>query len=69
MIERFNATFIPQIAKLQNQESNNWDEYLAPVVFAYNTGVHSTTEYSPYQLLFAENQDYLQINQYHHYIS
>ena len=46
MIERFNATFIPQIAKLQDRENNNWDEFLAPVVFAYNTGCHSTTQYS-----------------------
>ncbi|CAF1479320.1 unnamed protein product, partial [Adineta ricciae] len=52
MIERFNATFIPQIAKLQDRENNNWDEFLAPVVFAYNTGTHSTTGYSPYRLLF-----------------
>ena len=52
MIERFNATFVPQIAKLQDKESNNWDEFLSPVVFAYNTGIHSTTNYSPFQLLF-----------------
>lgn len=52
MVERFNATFIPQIAKLQDRENNNWDEFLAPIVFAYNTGCHSTTEYSPYELLF-----------------
>jgi transposase InsO family protein len=52
MVERFNATFVPQLAKLHDRESNNWDEYLSPVVFAYNTGIHSTTEYSPYQLQF-----------------
>ncbi|CAF2040851.1 unnamed protein product [Rotaria magnacalcarata] len=52
MIERFNATFVPQIAKLQDKENNNWDEFLSPVVFAYNTGTHSTTQYSPFQLLF-----------------
>ncbi|CAF3952955.1 unnamed protein product [Adineta steineri] len=52
MIERFNATFVPQIAKLQDRENNNWDEFLAPVVFAYNTGGHSTTQYSPFQLLY-----------------
>ena len=52
MIERFNATFIPQIAKLQDREDNNWDDYLSPVVFAYNTGCHSTTQYAPYELLF-----------------
>lgn len=52
MVERFNATFVPQIAKLQDKENNNWDEFLLPVVFAYNTGTHSTTNYSPFQLLF-----------------
>ncbi|CAF1203337.1 unnamed protein product, partial [Didymodactylos carnosus] len=50
MIERFNAIFIPQIAKLQDSEYNNWDEFLDPVVFAYNTGVHSSTKFSPYEL-------------------
>lgn len=52
MVERFNATFVPQIAKLQDKENNNWDEFLLPVVFAYNAGIHSTTNYSPFQLLF-----------------
>jgi hypothetical protein len=52
MVERFNATFVPQIAKLQDRENNNWDEFLLPIVFAYNTGVHATTDYSPFQLQF-----------------
>ncbi|CAF4134437.1 unnamed protein product, partial [Rotaria magnacalcarata] len=52
MVERFNATFVPQLAKLHDHENNNWDEYLSPVVFAYNTGIHSTTQYSPFQLQF-----------------
>ena len=57
MIERFNATFVPQIAKLQDKENNNWDEFLSSVVFAYNTGIHSTTNYSPFQLLFAREPE------------
>ncbi|CAF0849562.1 unnamed protein product [Didymodactylos carnosus] len=52
MIERFNATFVPQLAKLQDKQSNNWDLYLSSVVFAYNTGQHFSTGYSPFQLLF-----------------
>ncbi|CAF1438096.1 unnamed protein product, partial [Rotaria sordida] len=52
MVERFNATFVPQLAKLHDRESNNWDEYLSPVVFAYNTSAHSTTHYSPFELQF-----------------
>ncbi|CAM4856080.1 unnamed protein product [Rotaria socialis] len=52
MVERFNATFVPQLAKLQDREHNNWDEYLLPIGFAYNTEIHATTQYSPYQLQF-----------------
>lgn len=52
LVERFNATFVPQLAKLHDRENNNWDEYLSPVVFAYNTGTHATTGFSPFQLQF-----------------
>ena len=52
MIERFNGTFVPQLAKLQDRENDNWDEYLQPVVFAYNTGFHMSTQHSPFQLLY-----------------
>ncbi|CAF4054104.1 unnamed protein product [Didymodactylos carnosus] len=54
MIERFNATFVPQLAKLQDTESNNWDSFLPSVVFAYNTGQHNTTGYSPFQLQYGQ---------------
>ncbi|CAF1568111.1 unnamed protein product, partial [Rotaria sp. Silwood1] len=52
IVERFNSTFIPQISKLQDTEDNNWDEYLQAVVFAYNSGIHKTTKYSPYELVY-----------------
>ncbi|CAF4445963.1 unnamed protein product [Didymodactylos carnosus] len=52
-VERFNATFYPQLAKLHDENVNDWDAYLTACVFAYNTGVHATTGYSPFQLMFA----------------
>ena len=55
LVERFNATFVPQISKLQDlqdTQDSNWDEYLQAVVFAYNTGIHKITRYSPYKLLY-----------------
>ena len=52
LTERFNATFVIQLAKLTDRESNNWDQFLHSIVFAYNTGSHSSTNFSPFELLF-----------------
>lgn len=52
MIGRFNAKFVPQIAKLQDTQHSNWDEYLQAVVFVYNTGLHKSTKYCPFELLY-----------------
>ncbi|CAF3459054.1 unnamed protein product [Rotaria socialis] len=51
-IERFNSTFERQIAKLTDQCINDWDIHLKSIVFAYNTGQHATTKFSPYELQF-----------------
>ncbi|CAF5031420.1 unnamed protein product, partial [Rotaria sp. Silwood1] len=51
-VERFNATFVTQLAKLTDDELNNWEEYLCSIIFAYNTGVHSTTNMTPFKLTF-----------------
>ena len=52
IVERFNSTFVPQISKLHDNETNNWDVYLPAVVFAYNSGLHRSTQFSPYELIF-----------------
>jgi hypothetical protein len=51
-VERFNATFATQLAKYCNKEKNDWDVFLQQVVNAYNTGVHATTGFAPYELAF-----------------
>ena len=53
-VERFNGTFVSQIAKLIDHDLNNWDDYLQPVVFAYNTGVHGSTQFTPFELTFGQ---------------
>ncbi|CAF4669082.1 unnamed protein product [Rotaria sp. Silwood1] len=55
VVERFNATFVAQISKLQSTQHNNWDEFLQAVVFAYNTGEHKSTKFSPYELLYGRS--------------
>ncbi|CAF1509411.1 unnamed protein product [Rotaria sordida] len=54
-IERFNATFERQLAKVTDQQINDWDIHLKSITFAYNTGQHATTKLSPYQLQFGRN--------------
>lgn len=51
-IERFNSTFVTQLAKLTDHELNNWDTYRNPVTFAYNTGVHVSTNILPFELTY-----------------
>ncbi|CAF3301384.1 unnamed protein product [Rotaria socialis] len=49
----FSTVYHPQTNGIvEHREHNNWDEYLLPIIFAYNTGIHATTQYSPYQLQF-----------------
>lgn len=56
--ERFNATFAPALAKLVKQEKGDWDTYLAPVIYAYNTSQHATTSLTPFEVMFGrKNQD------------
>ena len=52
VVERFNASMVVQVSKLQQKHHNNWDDYLDAIVFAYNTSKHKTTRYSPFELLF-----------------
>ena len=52
VVERFNASMVVQISKLQPTHHNNCDDYLDAVVFAYNSSKHKTTQYSPFELLF-----------------
>lgn len=51
-VERFNSTFCDQLKKYCQTNLNEWDIYLSAVVWAYNSSVHATTQYSPYELAF-----------------
>ncbi|CAF4570927.1 unnamed protein product, partial [Rotaria sp. Silwood2] len=53
--ERFNASMKVQISKLEDKHHNNWDDYLDPIIFAYNTSKHKTTQFSPFELLFGRS--------------
>lgn len=42
-VKRINTTNVIQLVKYNNTELNNWDPYLYPIVFAYNTSARSLT--------------------------
>ncbi|CAF1145765.1 unnamed protein product [Rotaria magnacalcarata] len=56
--ERWNSTFVTQIAKYCNTDQNNWDIFLPSIVYAYNHGTHSSTGFNPYQLAFGRQPRY-----------
>ncbi|CAF1009963.1 unnamed protein product [Didymodactylos carnosus] len=51
-VERFNANFRPQLAKLQSENTNDWAESLPAIPSAYNTGQHASTTFTPFQLMY-----------------
>ena len=51
LVERFNKTLCEGLAKLGN-ERRNWDEFIAPTLFAYRTSKQSTTKIEPFYLTY-----------------
>ena len=49
LVERFNRTLCEALAKLTEKEKN-WDDHIAPVLFAYCTSQHSITKVTPFLL-------------------
>jgi len=39
------------LSKFVNQEQSNWDDLLPATVFAYNTSKHSSTCFSPFEMI------------------
>lgn len=50
-LERSHHVLIEYL-KTQINKEENWDEYIAMAMFSYNTSVHESTKYSPYELIF-----------------
>ena len=52
LVERFNRTLIEGLSKIVMQHVEDWDKYIAPVLFAYRTSKHSTTKITPFFLVY-----------------
>ncbi len=51
-VERFNRTMRKYLQKVLDNETLDWEKWLAPLAIAYNTQVHQSTKFSPFFLTF-----------------
>ena len=56
MVERFNSTLKQLLRKLMQKrpDSKEWDDYLSFILWAYRGSKHSSTGFSPYELLYGK---------------
>ena len=50
--ERFNSTMHNLLRTLSDNQKRKWDVYLPTLVFNYNATPHSSTQFSPFEILF-----------------
>ena len=53
-VERVHRTLAERLTPYVPKCRNNWIEFLSPVTFSINQSVHSSTGYSPHEVVFAE---------------
>ncbi|CAF4870377.1 unnamed protein product [Pieris macdunnoughi] len=51
-LERSHSTLKEYLKSYINKEQSNWPRYVYTAMLAYNTSVHSTTHFTPYELIF-----------------
>ena len=51
LVERFNKTLCEVLAKLANEDKDDWDLFVSSALFAYRTRKHSTTRHEPFYLM------------------
>jgi transposase InsO family protein len=53
-VERFNQTVGKYLASFTDSSTLDWELYLAPLAFSYNTSLHRTTKATPFALTFGQ---------------
>lgn len=51
-LERSHQTLIQYLRHFINEKQTDWDNWLPMATFAFNTTIHSSTKYTPYELVF-----------------
>lgn len=50
--ERLNATIVSSLRKHAIEDRSNWDKWIPYVLLAYRTRVHTSTNFTPFELMF-----------------
>ena len=53
--ERTNQTLKQRLAKLVNENQDDWDEFLEEVAYSMRTQQQSTTRFTPFKLMFGRD--------------
>lgn len=56
-LERCHRTLKEYLRSYVCENLNDWDDYLSQFCFTYNTSAHSSTGYSPYELMFGHKAE------------
>ena len=54
LVERFNTTLKSMTRKFVDDDSQNWDKWLVPLLFAVREVPQASTGFSPFELLFGQ---------------
>ncbi|CAF1091364.1 unnamed protein product [Brachionus calyciflorus] len=57
LTDRFNQTLIESLRKHAETTPNNWDKWLPYVLMAYRCRIYSTTQFTPFELMFGRNMN------------
>ena len=55
LVERFNQTLKQMLRKVMSEEGRNWDRMLPFVLFAYREVPHTSTRFSPFELIYGRD--------------
>lgn len=50
--ERMNQTITRALSKYINDDQDDWDQLLDPILFAYRTSIQSSSKFSPFFLMY-----------------
>ena len=53
-VERYNRTLVARLRHYVAENQRDWDEFVQPLTYAYNTQVHRSTGRSPFDLVLAQ---------------